>query len=102
MVSPEAHERCSEARARRETEMMPTDHDAHDRAVIALQEKFAFLEVTVDDLNRALVAKERTITDLERRVEALENALRSLAARKGGEQEVLGAHPEEDPVPRSG
>jgi uncharacterized coiled-coil protein SlyX len=86
------------ARGSKTVEM--TSEDGRPQAL--LEEKIAFLEVTVDALHVALVDKENSITQLERRVEALEHALRRLAVKVPDASEVLGAMPEDDPVPRSG
>ena len=68
-----------------------------------VQVALAYLEKTVEDLSQTLVAKEKRLGELEERVERLETALRILARRReDGGGDVLGALPEEDPVPRSG
>jgi uncharacterized coiled-coil protein SlyX len=77
-------------------------HSSEQRAVTALEEKLSFLEVTVDALHVALVDKEKVVRELENRVAALEGALRMLAQKVPQGDDVLGALPEEDPVPRSG
>lgn len=68
----------------------------------AIQVSVAYLEKTVADLSEALIAKEKRLRELEDRLERLEAALRILARRNEQKNEVLGAIPEEDPVPRSG
>ena len=62
----------------------------------------AFQEETLASLSAALVDQDHRTRSLEERVKALEFALRVLATRTSHGGEVLGAHPETDPVPRSG
>lgn len=83
----------------------PSDEsdDSTSARLVEVEVKLAFHQQTIADLSHALVEKERRITALERQVEHLEKAMRVLAQRAGTPQgEVLGAHPEDDPVPRSG
>lgn len=71
--------------------------------LIAAQEKIMFLEMSVSQLNDALVAKEHALAAVEQRVAALESAIRTLAHKAQGKSagdEVANA--EEDPVPSSG
>lgn len=89
---------------------MREPHDPSDESddspaarLVEVEVKLAFHEQTVSDLSQALVEKERRLSKLEEKVAHLEAALTRLAQRATGEQgEVLGAHPENDPVPRSG
>lgn len=89
---------------------MRAPHDPSDESddspaarLVEIEVKLAFHEQTIGDLSHALVDKERRLAALEERVEHLEGALRALAQRAGATpSEVLGAHPEDDPVPRSG
>ena len=67
-----------------------------------LQEKIAFLELQVADLDTALRREARAHHDLEDRVGALEGALRHLADRVPRGEEVAGANAVDDPVPHSG
>ncbi|MBI1949548.1 MAG: SlyX family protein [Deltaproteobacteria bacterium] len=83
----------------------PSDEsdDSTAARLVEVEVKLAFHQQTIADLSQALVEKERRITALERQVEHLEKAMRVLAQRAGTSPgEVLGAHPEDDPVPRSG
>jgi uncharacterized coiled-coil protein SlyX len=89
---------------------MREPHDPSDESddsaaarLVEVEIKLAFHERTVHDLSQALVEKERRITLLEEKVGHLERALHVLAQRTPADKgEVLGAHPEQDPVPRSG
>jgi uncharacterized coiled-coil protein SlyX len=68
-----------------------------------LEIKLSFQHQTMQHLSEALVEKERRIAALEETVARVEKALRILAARTADQgPDVAGAHPEEDPVPRSG
>ena len=83
----------------------PSDEsdDSPTARLIEVEVRLAFQQQTVSDLSQALIDKERRIGALEEKVAHLEKALLVLAQRTGGEKgEVLGAHPEHDPVPRSG
>jgi uncharacterized coiled-coil protein SlyX len=66
-----------------------------------LEMKVAFLEETLDDLNRGLVEEALRGSRLEGEIVVLKEALRRLSNKDAG-QEILGAIPEEDPVPNSG
>ncbi len=89
---------------------MRSPHDPSDESddspaarLIEVEVKLAFHEQTIADLSHALVDKERRVAALEQQVEHLEKAVRLLAQRAGAVPgEVQGAHPEDDPVPRSG
>lgn len=71
--------------------------------LVDIEIKLAWQDEKIESLHSALVDKERRLTSLEDQVARLEKALRILAQRQGAPaQEVAGAHPEEDPVPRSG
>jgi uncharacterized coiled-coil protein SlyX len=71
--------------------------------LVDIEIKLAWQDEKIEQLHSALVDKEKRITTLEEQVERLEKAVRIVAQRQGaGTQEVAGAHPEEDPVPRSG
>ena len=89
---------------------MRAPHDPSDESddsaaagLIEVEVKLAFHERTIADLSHTLIEKEQRITALEEKVAHLEKAVRLLAQRGSADQgEVLGAHPEQDPVPRSG
>ena len=70
--------------------------------LVDLEIKLAFQEKTIADLHEALLEKEKRIASLEDAVARIEKAMRILAQRTTTAGDVLGAHPEEDPVPRSG
>ncbi|MCC7070114.1 MAG: SlyX family protein [Deltaproteobacteria bacterium] len=77
--------------------------DSPAAQLVEVEIKLAFHERTIADLSQALVDKERRISALEERVVHLERALRVVAQRTGAPPaEIVGAHPEDDPVPRSG
>ena len=83
----------------------PSDEsdDSAAAAIIEVEVKLAFHEQTIADLSHTLIEKEHRITALEEKVAHLEKAVLRLAQQAGSDQsEVLGAHPEQDPVPRSG
>lgn len=83
----------------------PSDEsdDSPAARLVEVEVKLAFHEQTIADLSHALIEKERRIGALEQQVAHLEKAVRVLAQRAGAPVgEVLGAHPEDDPVPRSG
>ncbi len=68
-----------------------------------LEEKIAYLELRVADLESSLAAETRTTLALSERVALLEKALQVLATRQSApKEEVLGAFVEDDPVPHSG
>jgi uncharacterized coiled-coil protein SlyX len=67
-----------------------------------LEIKIAYQERAIEQLNEALVEKEKRIASLEEAVARIEKAMRILASRTTTAGDVVGAHPEEDPVPRSG
>ncbi len=89
---------------------MSTPHDPGDETdespaaqLVEVEIKLAFHERTIADLSHALVDKERRISALEDRIAQLEQAVRVLAQRAGAPPgDIAGAHPEDDPVPRSG
>ena len=64
--------------------------------------KLSFQEETLSSLSTSLIDQEKRSRSLEERVVAVESALRALASRTPQSGEVQGAHPETDPVPRSG
>lgn len=77
--------------------------DSPSAALVEVEIKLAFHERTIADLSQALIDKERRISALEERIAHLEQAVRVLAQRAGAPPgEIAGAHPEQDPVPRSG
>lgn len=69
-----------------------------------LEVKIAWHDEALEDLNQALVEKEKRITALEEQVARLERALQILAdrQRQGPAAEVAGTMDVDDPVPRSG
>jgi uncharacterized coiled-coil protein SlyX len=74
-----------------------------DSRVDELEIKISFQHESIAQLSDALVEKEHRIAKLEETVARLERALTLLAARTSAQRgDVAGAHPEEDPVPRSG
>lgn len=74
-----------------------------DDRIVDLEVKLAYHDQTLEDLNQALVDKEKRITVLEDQVERLEKALKILAERqRRGPDEVGGKMDVDDPVPRSG
>ncbi len=70
--------------------------------LVEIETKLAFHDQSIEDLHQALVEKEQRVSVLEETVARLEKALKILASRTHDTGEVAGAHPEEDPVPRSG
>ena len=71
--------------------------------LVDIEIKLAWQDEKIESLHSALVDKEKRLTSLEEQVARLEKALRIVAQRQGSPaQEVAGAHPEDDPVPRSG
>jgi hypothetical protein len=71
--------------------------------VTRLEEKVAYLELRVSDLETALARDARVNLGLTERLELLERALRVLATRQASPQgEVQGAFTDDDPVPHSG
>lgn len=86
-----------------------SDHDhtpgAADRDddVRNLQEKVAYLELRIGDLETALGREARENGQLAERLDILERALQVLAARSRPQTgEVQGAFTVDDPVPHSG
>lgn len=73
-----------------------------DEALQRLQEKVAYLELQVTDLDTALRKEAQVNGALEDRVSALEKALRLLAARVPRGEEIGGEYTVDDPVPHSG
>lgn len=71
--------------------------DDDDRTT-RLEIKAAYLEKLVADLDAVVREQADALEALKRVVERMQEKI----AARGDEQEVLGAHPEEDPVPRSG
>ena len=69
-----------------------------------LEEKLAFLELRVFDLERALDRESGDAHRLMERLETVERALQILALRQrqNPSQQVQGADSEDDPVPHSG
>jgi hypothetical protein len=71
--------------------------------IIKLQEKVAYLELRVADLEEALGRETGGTDAVVERVELLERALQTLALRTQHHSvEVLGANVVDDPVPHSG
>jgi hypothetical protein len=72
-------------------------------ALVPLQEKVAYLELRVSDLEQALAREAREHGALAERLDILERALQALAARHRPHRgEVQGAFTVDDPVPHSG
>jgi septal ring factor EnvC (AmiA/AmiB activator) len=79
------------------------DADARDDEVRTLQEKVAYLELRIGDLETALAREARENGQLAERLDILERALQVLAARSRPQTgEVQGAFTVDDPVPHSG
>jgi hypothetical protein len=71
--------------------------------LIPIQEKVAYLELRVSDLEQALAREAREHGALAERLDILERALQVLAARHRPQSgEVQGAFTVDDPVPHSG
>ncbi len=72
--------------------------------IITLQEKVAYLELRVADLEEALGRETGENVAVMKRIELLERALQTLALRTRSQQggEILGANVVDDPVPHSG
>jgi hypothetical protein len=84
--------------------MTELDHDPHgDEDLRIVQEKVAYLELRVADLETALAREARENGQLAERLDILERALQVLAARSRPQTgEVQGAFTVDDPVPHSG
>jgi uncharacterized coiled-coil protein SlyX len=67
-----------------------------------LEIKVSYQERAIEQLSEALIEKEKRIVALEESVARIEKAIGILASRTTTPGDVAGAHPEEDPVPRSG
>lgn len=70
-------------------------------------ERLVELEIKVAYQDRLLAELDSVVREQHARIDALEQLVRKLQesvvkAREGKGEEVLGAFPEEDPVPRSG
>jgi uncharacterized coiled-coil protein SlyX len=79
-----------------------SDHgEALEKRLEDLEVRIAFQEKSFDDLNQALAEETQRSTRMEAEIHVLKEALRRLSSR-GKEPEVLGAMPEDDPVPNSG
>lgn len=72
-----------------------------EERVIELEIKLSYQEKRVADLDETVLAQSRRIDELEDMLKAVKVALQRLRASEGG-GEVLGAYPEEDPVPNAG
>jgi hypothetical protein len=71
--------------------------------MVSMQEKLAYLELRVSDLEHALAREAREHGALAERLDILERALQVLAARNRPQSgEVQGAFTVDDPVPHSG
>lgn len=85
------------------TDQHPPDATAIPDDVLLLQEKVAYLELRVGDLEAALAREARENGQLAERLDILERALQVLAARSRPQTgEVQGAFTVDDPVPHSG
>jgi hypothetical protein len=72
-------------------------------ATVSMQEKLAYLELRVSDLEHALAREAREHGALAERLDILERALQVLASRHRPQSgEVQGAFTVDDPVPHSG
>lgn len=72
-----------------------------DQRVTELEIKLSYQEQRIADLDDTVLAQSRRIDELESSLRAVEMAFHRLrAAGDGGE--ILGAYPDEDPVPNSG
>lgn len=72
-----------------------------EERVTELEIKVSYQEKRLSDLDDTVLAQSRRIDELEDMLQAVKTALQRLRASDEG-SEVLGAYPEEDPVPRSG
>jgi hypothetical protein len=81
---------------------MPSHNDPSDKT--QLEEKLAFLELRIFDLERAVDREAGENSRLAERLETIERALQILAQRQrqAPTREVQGANSEDDPVPHSG
>lgn len=70
--------------------------------LVDLQIKLSYAERRIDALNDALVEQSAVVADLVERLDASDRVVRALLAQLGVGAEVLGAMPEDDPVPSSG
>ena len=84
--------------------MTELDHDPdRDEDLRIVQEKVAYLELRVADLETALAREALENGQLAERLDILERALQVLAARSRPQTgEVQGAFTVDDPVPHSG
>jgi uncharacterized coiled-coil protein SlyX len=68
--------------------------------ITVLEERVAWLQHQLDELGSHVAAQDKRQMDLQSLVDRLVVALRAARQEDGGP--LLGANPEEDPVPRSG
>jgi uncharacterized coiled-coil protein SlyX len=71
-----------------------------DARIVEIEIKLSYAEQRVADLDETVLEQSRRIDQLEETVRLLRVALTRMA--QTGEGEVLGAMPEDDPVPNSG
>lgn len=74
----------------------------HEQRLVELEIKLSYTEERVSSLDGTIIEQRRHIDELTAELHAVKEAVRRLAARGGGEGEVLGAYDGDDPVPRSG
>jgi uncharacterized coiled-coil protein SlyX len=71
--------------------------------LVDVEIKLTYQDRAIEALSEALIEKEKRIASLEESVARIERAMTILASRTTTTaSDVAGAHPEEDPVPRSG
>ena len=71
-----------------------------EERMVVLEERVAWLQHLTEELSAQMAAQDRRVLDLEARLERTSFVLRSLAQERSSD--LLGANPEDDPVPRSG
>lgn len=76
-------------------------NEDHPR-VAELEIKLTYQEQRIADLDETVLAQSRRIDEIEDTLKAVKTALLRLRAESGSGGEVLGAYPDEDPVPSSG
>lgn len=76
-------------------------NDDQDPRVIELEIKLSYQEQRIADLDETLLSQGRRIDELEDMLRAVRMAFERLRGQGEG-AEVLGAYPDEDPVPNSG
>jgi len=74
---------------------------SEDERLVELEVRAAYQAQTISALHDVVVELQARVGALEDGQRRVEEALRRLAT-KGPAEPVLGAHPEHDPVPRSG